>query len=80
MWLITVIPRYLRVRFTTSTKYKRTFVNISKYIDEYWEWDKERKEEEKEEINIVIDEQEDIVEYIDKLIDEAKEQKIEKEK
>ena len=43
MWLITVIPRYLRVRFTTSTKYQKTYINICKYIDEFWEWDKERK-------------------------------------
>lgn len=38
MWLITVIPRYLRVRFNTSTKYMRTYINISKYIDEFYEW------------------------------------------
>jgi hypothetical protein len=38
MWLMTVIPRYLRVRFNTSTKYLKTYINIGKYIDEFYEW------------------------------------------
>ena len=42
MWLITIIPRYLRVRFTTSTRYLKTFINISKYIDEFYAWEKEQ--------------------------------------